>query len=291
VVTRRRYPGAGPFPTHPCSRVLRTTGMTFVIEQYARTVRPVEWDDLDLATAFAERPLSPGALRCLRYMSDVESYTVCYLRDLLVTPSHNDPDITTFLTMWNYEEHWHGVVLAEVLAAHGIETGNSHLRGVRERQGVKAKTGPLKQLLLANLIGEDFIATHMTWGAINEWSTHAGYVALTRHEDHPVLTELLRRIIKQETRHVAFYNSQARERLAGSRRARAITRFALQRTWSPVGSGVMPEEEVVFMLSYLMGGAEGRAEARTIDQKIDSLPGLDGLGLVERALDRRHVPA
>ena len=265
--------------------------MSFAIEQYARTAAPVQWDDLDLAAAFVDRPLSAGALRCLRYMSDVESYTVCYLRDLLVTPSHNDPDITTFLTMWNYEEHWHGAALADVLAAHGISTGNPHLRGVRERQGLKNKTGPIKQLLLANLIGEDFIATHMTWGAINEWSTHAAYVALTRHEDHPVLTELLARIIKQETRHVAFYNSQARARLAGSRKAQRITRFALDRAWNPVGSGVMPEDEVVFMLSYLMGGPDGRAEARKIDQKIDSLAGLDGLHLIERALDKRQIPS
>jgi hypothetical protein len=264
--------------------------MSFAIEHYARTAAPVRWDDLDLPAAFADRPLSPGALRCLRYMSDVESYTVCYLRDLLVTPSHNDPDITTFLTMWNYEEHWHGEALAAVLAAHGISTGTDHLRGVRERQGLKNKTGPIKQLVLANLIGEDFVATHMTWGAINEWSTHAGYLALTRHEDHPVLTELLARIIKQETRHVAFYNSQARDRLARSRKAQRITRFALQRAWNPVGSGVMPEDEVVFMLSYLMGGAQGRAEARKIDQKIDSLAGLQGLQLIERALDERQIP-
>ena len=207
-------------------------------------------------------------------MSDVESYTVCYLRDLLVTPSHNDPDITTFLTMWNYEEYWHGEALAPSSRRTASRPAPTHLRGVRERQGLKNKTGPIKQLLLANLIGEDFIATHMTWGAINEWSTHAGYLALTRHEDHPVLTELLARIIKQETRHVAFYNSQARERLARSRKAQRITRFALERAWNPVGSGVMPEDEVVFMLSYLMGGAEGRAEARKIDQKIDSLAGL-----------------
>lgn len=264
--------------------------MTFLIEQYARTAAPVTWDDLDLANAFVERPLSAGALRVLRYMSDVESYTVCYLRDLLVTPSHNDPDITTFLTMWNYEEYWHGEALADVLAAHGITTGTSHLRDVRVRQGIKAKTGPVKQLLLANLAGEDFIATHMTWGAINEWSTHAGYVALQRNEDHPVLTELLRRIIKQETRHVAFYNSQARARLQASPRARTLTRLALRYAWKPVGSGVMPDDEVRFMLAYLMGGPEGRSAAQKVDQKIDSLPGLDGLGLVQRALDRHGVP-
>jgi hypothetical protein len=265
--------------------------VAFAIDDYARTAAPVRWDDLDLDGAFAARPLSPGALRCLRYMCDIESYTVCYLRDLLLTPSHNDPVITTFLTMWNYEEYWHGEVLADVLKAHGVPTGDAHMREVRERGGWRKKLDPIKQSLLANVIGEDFIATHMTWGAVNEWSTHAGYASLMRIEQHPVLTELLQRIIKQETRHIAFYNSQARERLARSTKAQRITRFALDKQWNPVGSGVMPDAEVEFLLSFLMGGPEGRAEARKIDQKIDSLAGLGGLHVVERALDKRGIPA
>ena len=38
-------------------------------------------------------------------MHDVEYHTVCYLRDLLVTPAHRDPEVTTFLTLWNVEEY------------------------------------------------------------------------------------------------------------------------------------------------------------------------------------------
>ncbi len=68
----------------------------------------------------------------------------------------------------------------------------------------------------------------MTWGAVNEWSTRTGYARLIEREDHPVLAELLRRIMRQETRHVGFYVGQARDRLAASRRARRLTRFALR---------------------------------------------------------------
>jgi hypothetical protein len=64
--------------------------MAFDIDVYKSTVTPVDYQDLDY-TAFATRPLSPGGLRCLRYMCNIESHTVCYLRDLLVTPSHTDP--------------------------------------------------------------------------------------------------------------------------------------------------------------------------------------------------------
>ncbi|MGH3731621.1 MAG: hypothetical protein ACRDTU_23180, partial [Micromonosporaceae bacterium] len=192
--------------------------MGFDIDEYSTQAAPVAYQDLDYEV-FSDRPLSSDALRCLRYMCDVETHTVCYLRDLLVTPSHQDPEVTTFLTMWAYEEYWHGEALARVLDAHGIPTGDDHIRGVRLAQGVSNKWAPIQQALAANLLGEDFIAVHMTWGAINEWSTHAGYARLLAREAHPVLTELLTRIMRQETRHVAFYTTQARQRLARSRKA------------------------------------------------------------------------
>jgi len=153
-------------------------------------------------------------------------------------------------------------------------------------QGWKDKLAPVKHALAASLIGEDYIAVHMTWGAINEWSTHAAYARLAAREQHPVLTELLSRIMRQETRHVAFYAGQARERLASSRRARGLTRWALQRFWAPVGSTVMPAQDTRHLLGYLLGGPEGARAAARIDDKIDKLPGLRGLQLAGRAAAR-----
>jgi hypothetical protein len=144
---------------------------------------------------------------------------------------------------------------------------------------------PIRQALLAQAVGEDFVAVHMTWGAINEWSTHAGYARLIDRERHPVFTELLERIMRQETRHVAFYVSQARSRLAASRRAQRLTRFALRRFWNPVGTGVMPDAETRHLLSYLLAGPEGERTVAKIDSQVDRLPGLEGLGLVRRATE------
>lgn len=256
--------------------------MAFDVDAYTRAVAPVSDDGIDY-TAFETHPLDRDVLRCLRYMCDVESHTVCYLRDLLVTPSHADPAVTAFLTMWAYEEYWHGEILAKVLAAHGIPTGADHIRDVRLRLGRRDRIAPIQQAILANLVGVDFIAVHMSWGAINEWSTHAGYARLAERAGHPVLSEILDRIMRQETRHIAFYASQARDRLAASARARRLTRFALRRFWAPVGSGVMPAAETRFLLGYLMSGPAGRAEVDQIDRKIDNLPGLAGLGLVTKA--------
>jgi hypothetical protein len=264
--------------------------VSFDIDHYAKTAAPVRWDDLDL-DSFARHPLSDDALRCLRYMSDVETHTVCYLRDLLVTPSHADPDVTVFLTMWNMEEFWHGELLDEVLHRHGVPTGAEHTRALRKRLGLSDRLAPIRQSLLANVIGHDFIATHMAWGAINEWCAHSAYNRLIQSEKHPVLTEILRRIAKQETRHVAFYNSQARSRLERSTKAQRIARFALKKAWGIVGSTVMPVPEVRHMLGHLYSGPGGLAEVRRVDAKIDSLPGQHGLRLVERQLTKYGVVA
>ena len=84
------------------------------------------WDDLDLS-GFAVDPLDDETLRVIEYMHDVEHHTVCYLRDLLVTPAHNDPAVTTFLSCWAFEELWHGEALGAVLAAHGRPAGEERI--------------------------------------------------------------------------------------------------------------------------------------------------------------------
>ena len=262
--------------------------MTFDIAEYAETAHRVPTEDVNFGS-FGEQPLSDSALRCLRYMSDVESHTICYLRDLLVTPSHKDPEVTAFLTMWAYEEFWHGEALDAVLRAHRVNADYRHIRNVRLAQGLRDRIAPIEQSLAANIIGEDFVAVHMSWGAINEWSAHSAYAMLIEREKHPELTMLLRRIQHQESRHLAFYNSQARARLERSERARKLTRFALRRFWAPVGSTIQPRVETRFVLDYLMGGAEGAKHISRLDRKVDTLPGQEGLELVSNAVGRFGV--
>lgn len=250
----------------------------FDIDAYQSRVAPVSLDGIDFG-AFRERPLSPEALRCIRYMHDVESHTVCYLRDLLVTPSHADPRVTTFLTMWNYEEHWHGAALAKVLEAHGEPAGAERIGPMRRQLGARDRVAPILNAVLGASLGEAFVAVHMAWGAVNEWSTQAGYARLAAREDHPVLTELLDRIQAQESRHIAFYATEARRRLAASPRARRLVRWALRTRWAPVGSGVMPRAETAFLLSHLVDGEV----VERLDANVHRLPGLDGLHIVRRA--------
>jgi hypothetical protein len=252
--------------------------MTFDIDQYRHLSAKLAMDDIDF-DAFKERPLAPNVLRCLRYMHDVENHTVCYLRDVLVTPAHRDPDVTTFLTFWNYEEYWHGEAIARVLAAHHEDAGSERIAALRRRLPKRDAWRPLT-FQLGSAITPHLTAVHMTWGAVNEWTTQAAYARLAKRADHPVLSDLLRRIMKQEGRHIDFYVSQAKGRLADSLSAQRLTRWALRRFWAPVGSGVMPDQEVRFVSAYLFGDGEGLTLAERIDRRVDRLPGLGGLNLM-----------
>ncbi len=215
-------------------------------------------------------------------MHDVEQHTSCYLRNLLNTKAHHDPEITSFLTMWSFEEHWHGEALARVLEVHGEPGGTARVTAMRQRLGWKLTASPVLWMAFSAAT-KHFLAVHMTFGAINEWTTQGGYSRLIARADHPVLTDLLRRIMKQEGRHIDYYRTQAHDRLAVSGAARRTTRFMVRKLWEPVGAQVMPLPETRHLVDHLFGDAGGRVVADRIDRRVDALPGLAGLDLMHGA--------
>jgi len=253
------------------------------IDSLVRRSARLEVEDINFE-AFRTKPLDPDTLRCLRYMHDVEGHTACYMRHLLATRAHRDPEVTAFLACWCYEEHWHGEAIAEVLRAHTEPGGRARLAATRQRLPKRDALRPVA-FTLASAVTPHIVAVHMTWGAVNEWSTQAGYGRLAAKAGHPVLSELLRRIMRQEGRHIDFYALGARTRLAQSATARHLMRLALRRYWAPVGAGVMPDAELRFLVTHLFSDAEGRAATQRIDRLVDRLPGLGGLHLAEKALD------
>ncbi len=263
--------------------------MRRTIDSYKSRAGRLDLEDIDFDD-FKDQPLPADALRCLRYMHDVEHHTVCYLRDLLLTPAHRDPDITTFLSCWVFEEMWHGEAIGRVLEAHGEEAGAPRIAALRKRHRRREALTTASTIGSAAFAGRAFIALHMTWGAINEWTTQAGYSRLSERAGHPTLRQLLGRIMKQEGQHIDFYAAEAGRRLAESPRAQKLTRFLLQHSWRPVGSGVMPKAELNFVVRYLFDGTDGSAMAARIDRRVDRLPGQRGLHLLEGSVAKlsRH---
>ena len=262
---------------------MRTTIDSYLGRAGRLDLEGINFDD------FRDHPLPPDALRSLRYMHDIEHHTMCYLRDLLLTPAHREPEITSFLSCWAFEEMWHGDAIGRVLEAHGEVAGVPRIAALRHRRRRREAATTLSTIGLAAFSGRAFVALHMTWGAVNEWTTQAAYGRLAQAACHPTLRELLRRIMKQEGGHIDFYASEATRRLAESPKARRLTRFALARLWRPVGSGVMPKPEVGFLVKYLFGGERGLETVARIDRRADRLPGQGNLHLLTRAVGELSV--
>ena len=269
----------------------------FDLDRYLRASKKVDLEGLAWDRV-RKHPLTAAEARCLAYMMDIETHTVIYLRDLLATPAAVDPEVTAFLSCWVYEELWHGEAFSRFLgeAGYRLAPDREPVRADTSYPSRKARVSWIRRRLAGkgyashvasmagSLLVKDFVALHMTWGAVNELITLSAYHRIIDRTEHPVLVDLLSRIIKDERRHFAFYRAQARLRLARSARARRMTRWAMEHLWAPVGTGVRPQEETDFVVVSLFGDRSGLAAAREMDATIGQLPGFAGSRILERAL-------
>ncbi|HEX6509147.1 MAG TPA: ferritin-like domain-containing protein [Chloroflexota bacterium] len=258
--------------------------MAFDIETYKDRSRKLELDDICWGDV-RRHPLPAGAIESMLYMMDIETHTVIFLSELLVSKACMDPVITSFLSIWVYEEMYHGEAFARFLREYGVYVPDDRPQQVRLQEGLHRVIAVLT-VLAGSYVLPFFPAVYLTIGAVNEMTTLTGYEQLIRRAHHPVLTEILERIIKQERVHFAFYRSQAHRLLAESRTARRANRWIMERRFKAVGEGVKPAEDVDRLALYLFDGEDGREAVRRIDRAAQRLPGLNGVRLLERVLDR-----
>lgn len=235
-----------------------------------------EWD------LVAHYSISLDTIRALRYMQDIESHTLVYLRTLLSTRAIDDPEIGPFLACWLYEETFHGIAFGRFLEAAGypVQPREHGRENIRER--IQGRAANIVSKLWSNFIG-----VHMLWGAINELTTMLGYKRLAKIANHPVLTKMLTEIARDEARHFSFYFHQAKRHLKSRQDARMARRF-IEWFWAPVGSGVQPAKETIFLSAYLFSGSEGRAAALKIDETIRTVPHFEEIDLFTAWYDR-HI--
>ena len=216
-------------------------------------------------------------------MHDVEHHTVCYLRDLLLTPAHQDPAITSFLSCWAFEEMWHGEAIGQVLEAHGEEAGAPRIAALRQAPAPPS--------------GQD--VQHHRLGRLRRPGLHCAAHDVGRHQrvDDPgrvraasprrpadrTLRELLRRIMKQEGGHIDFYASEAD---APARRQPQGAEVDALRLVAPVAPrGIRCHAQARSRLPHQLPVRryKGADVLARIDRRVDRLPGQSNL----QSLDTR----
>lgn len=253
----------------------------FDLKGFIEKSKPLDLSGIDWTQAGAQ-PVSEAERRILPYFIDVESYTIAYLRALLNTSAIEDPEIADFLSIWAYEESYHGRAIERFMEEAGVGLDPSRPKSVQRPRRPLEALQDLAASAVSRVVGRDFVAVHMTWGAIQELTTLNGYRRLAARTQNEVFAELVRRIMRDESRHFSFYYHKAEERLAGSAKAQAVTRFLVRNFWKPVGAGIMPDADVDFVSLYMFGGEQGAAEVSHIDRTIARLPGMSGFDGMSR---------
>lgn len=223
----------------------------------------------------------------LQYMRDVETLTDMYYREMMRTPTGRDPVISKFMERWGVEEVTHGEVLNRFLNEAGIETDAKWQSQVRRSVSTLYNVNTFFITMLTNLIGSKFTATHMTFGAIHEMTTAQSYRRLMELADHPVLTTILKGIIREESAHTQFYWSVARLELRKNEFAQKIARYVIEHFYYPVGQGSKPKKQTEYTIATLFGEGDGLdALETTITQRVQQLPGFNNVTKVTDTIGR-----
>ncbi len=250
------------------------------IERYISVSAKVDTSDIDWNQA-REAGLTDDEKFVLTYFSDVESQTIRYMKMLLQMKIAFTPSVSAFLTTWSYEEFFHGYELSRLMTACGSPLEENRVekvtRKARFNEMLEAALAPLMSRIFSN----QFPAVYLSFGAIQEITTLRGYERLREYTGNPVLEILCDRIAKQERRHFAWYFNHARELLQKSKGARILARKLLEFNWVPVGAGIKSPAEVKRLFITLFPSPSAREIVREIDSKMGTLPGLEGIRLME----------
>ncbi len=245
------------------------------IAQHIAVSHKVQFEDLDWGTA-RKVGLTAHEIESLKYFADIESQTVYYFLEVAKLQVSRDPELLTFLTMWNYEEYFHSYALTRLMQECGVEVESATDRSTRIRAGArfKAKFEDFGQGMIAKAAPKSFIALWMFWGALQECLTTQAYEELAKQTNNPVLAELCRRIAKQERRHFAYYFGNAKKRLEGRPGTQKFVRWIARQFYAPVGGGVKTDAEGAQLVAALFPQERIFEVMSYIEKKMALLPGM-----------------
>jgi rubrerythrin len=242
-------------------------------------IEAVPWDEV------RRHPFDERLIPVLRYMRDVETLTDMYWKELRRTPTGRDPVISKFMERWGVEEVTHGEVLNQFINEIGHKTDPGWKTEVRRNVSTIYHINTYLLTNLTNLIGSQFTGTHMTFGAVHEMTTAQAYRRMIKIADHPVLTKILKGIIREESAHTHFYWSVARLELRGNRFAQRLARFVVENFYYPVGQGSLKKARTRYAVATLFDEPAVETMIETnVTRRVQLLPGFEGVTKVTETI-------
>lgn len=254
--------------------------MTFDVKAYTRTPIDLRPENLDLG---ALTGLDPAALGALHYLWQVEHAVLDLMRDMLVTPTHAESEVTAFLVTWGYEQYWLAESLREVLTANGGRTdhGRDAVVGMM-RRGWDERARPMLHSFRTNLLGEQVVAGHLATGWLDTAVLAMCYRRLAAVA--PACTALTDAVLPMKERHRAFHTAQLQDRTTDPAAAKHARRAA--RAWRWPGTRYAGHMAVHPVVELLCADPSARTDVSAIDRELQALLDVAPLTPVRSALGR-----
>ena len=254
--------------------------MTFDVKTYTRTPIDLRPANLDLN---ALSDLDPAILGALQHLWRVEHAVLDLMRDVLVTPTHAESEVTAFLVTWGYEQYWLAESLREVLSSNGAQTDQARDAVVgMMRRGWDERARPMLHSFRTNLLGEQVVAGHLATGWLDAAALALCYRRLAAVA--PACAVLTDAVLPMKERHLAFHTAQLQSRIADLAAARHARRAV--RAWRWPGTRYAGHAAVRPVAELLLADPAARADVRAIDDDVQALLDVAPLTPVRSALGR-----
>lgn len=240
----------------------------FDLQDFITSPRPITLTGSELAQVRAVALPTP-VLWALDHLHRVERATLDWLRDVLITPTHVDAEVTAFLTTWAYERYWLAHTLDHLLQAYPpVARARPGLRVQMARQ-LYERVWPAISVLGSNAAGPAVTAAHLATGLADTLALRV--MTIRAAALVPALAPLTTAVLQSTERHVDFYTGQLHRR-GTEAAARAWVGAALRR-WRWPGSRHTDRRRVATVLRYLLGHPQARPVLARADTALAALPG------------------
>lgn len=251
-------------------------------DQYAKSWGPVDWSALKTRNSMRENPTLG---RMMLALALIEGDSKVIRRKLATTHADRNEVLLDFISIWLAEEGEHCRALthlAKLLGTISIDYDERTIwRDIRAFVTTPA-------LYIARVI-PGMSATYCTLGTIQEHIALTTYNYLSTMIDDPDARTVLRRLAKQEVRHMRFYRQAAKLFLYESRSAQRFTKLLIERLWRPAGLDFLGSRVFESVFEPLLSQPKYTAALASVDDIINRLPGLGNLRVMSTWLESPKV--
>jgi hypothetical protein len=247
------------------------------VDRFRAQAGLISWDPNDLRSCSTGSDLA----RILHVAALLEEDTAITVRQGASLGMHRCADLAVFLPQWDAEEAEHGRALRCLIEGQDYEAPSPAPRSIGLRRRTLAR---IPASTFARVPQTSFLFCVL--GAAAEYVATTIYAELASRTDSRVVEQLLRSIARQEARHFAFFLAAARVRGRSlSTMNGRLARLVLRTVWEPIGVPTLGAPAWRDMFADWLDDDGFRRRVEMMDRVIDSIPHLEGAGLMRRFLD------